>query len=64
MQFVGVFVDPGALHAEFGGEGRSVHEATSSALAVVGAQQFDDPLRKRLDVAVIKAVAGALGVEM
>jgi hypothetical protein len=38
VQFVGVLVDPGALYAEFGGEGRSVHKMTSSALAVVGAQ--------------------------
>jgi hypothetical protein len=64
MQFVSVFVDPGALHAEFGGEGRSVHKVRSSALAVVGAQQFDDPLCERLDVAVIEPVGGALGVEM
>ncbi len=33
LQLVGVFVDPGALYAEFGGEGRSVHETTINALA-------------------------------
>ncbi len=64
MQFVGMFVDPRALYAEFGCESRSVHKATSSALAVVGAQQFDDSLRERLDVGVIKPIAGALGVEI